>query len=345
MDIDGAIVLVVDDIEENLQVLSDTLIRAGLKPLQARNGERALQVAAKARPELILLDVKMPGMDGFETIERLKAAPETADIPVIFISALSQVEDKVRGFRAGAVDYVSKPFQREEVTARVGTHVRLRRALERAESERRKADRLLDAVLPPGIARELKDAGRSEPRSYPAVSVLFTDLAGFTKQAAGLSAEELFRELDDLVGAFDRIVAEEGCERIKTIGDAYFATCGIPDAKPDHAARLATAGLRMRDWLAERNRAGGRRWLMRLGLHSGPAVAGIVGTSRMLYDVFGDTVNVASRLESASEPMRLNASAESAALIGGRLATAPRGAIEAKGRGAMEMFWVDWREG
>ncbi|HPX48288.1 MAG TPA: response regulator, partial [Treponemataceae bacterium] len=113
-------ILIVDDIEENLKVLTETLIEEGFYPLQAKNGERALQIAKKAQPDLILLDIKMPDMDGFETIAVLKSDPETAEIPVIFISALNQIEDKVKGFRAGAVDYVSKPFQKEEVIARVG---------------------------------------------------------------------------------------------------------------------------------------------------------------------------------------------------------------------------------
>jgi CheY-like chemotaxis protein len=107
-------ILVVDDIEENLKVLSETLVEEGFYPLQAKNGERAIQIAKKAKPDLILLDIKMPDMDGFETIAILKNDPETADIPVIFISALNQIEDKVRGFQAGAVDYVSKPFQKRK---------------------------------------------------------------------------------------------------------------------------------------------------------------------------------------------------------------------------------------
>jgi class 3 adenylate cyclase len=341
MDDSGSLVLIVDDIEENLRVLGDTLTQAGFHPLQAKSGERALQVAAKARPDLILLDIKMPGMDGFETIERLKADPATADIPVIFISALNQIEDKVRGFRSGAVDYVSKPFQKEEVVARVGTHLRLRQALRSVEKERLKSDLLLSALLPEGIAAELKETGKSRPRSFSDVSVLFTDLVDFTSQAAELQPETLIAELNDLVGAFDRIVREHGCERIKTIGDAYFAVCGLPEPDPDHALALCRAALAMRDWLAERNARSPIRWLMRLGIHSGDAVAGIVGTRRYIYDVFGDTVNLASRLESASEPMRVNVSAVTAGLLAGRLPCSPRGSVEVKGAGPMEMFWVD----
>ena len=136
-------ILIVDDIEENLKVLTETLVEEGFRPLQAKSGERALQVAKAAAPDLILLDIKMPGMDGFETIAALKADPDTAEIPVIFISALNQIEDKVRGFKAGAVDYVSKPFQKEEVVARVGTHLKLRMAQRSVEEARRRADSLL----------------------------------------------------------------------------------------------------------------------------------------------------------------------------------------------------------
>ncbi|MBU0926741.1 MAG: response regulator [Spirochaetes bacterium] len=338
---EGGLVLIVDDIEENLKVLGDTLTQAGFHPLQAKSGERALQVAARAKPDLILLDIKMPGMDGFETIERLKSDSATADIPVIFISALNQIEDKVRGFRSGAVDYVSKPFQKEEVVARVGTHLRLRQALRNVEAERGKSDRLLEAILPAAIAAELKETGRSEPRSFSDISVLFTDLVDFTRQAAELSPVELIAELNDIVGAFDAIVRERGCERIKTIGDAYFAVCGIPEPRADHAERLASAALAMRDWLAARNERSQVRWLMRLGMHSGDAVAGIVGTSKYIFDVFGDTVNMASRLESASEPMRVNVSAATAALLAGKAACVPRGPVEVKGAGPTEMFWLE----
>jgi len=338
---EGSLVLIVDDIEENLKVLGDTLTQAGFHPLQAKSGERALQVAAKARPDLILLDIKMPGMDGFETIKRLKADPATADIPVIFISALNQIEDKVQGFRSGAVDYVSKPFQKEEVVARVGTHLRLRQALRSVEREREKSDQLLESILPAGIATELKETGKSEPRSFPDVSVLFTDLVDFTRISATLTPRELIGELNDLVGAFDDIMRAHGCERIKTIGDAYFAVSGMPEPNANHALDLCRAALAMRDALADRNKGATVQWRMRLGIHSGEAVAGIVGTRRYIYDVFGDTVNMASRMESASEPMRVNVSATTAGLLAGRLACVPRGSIEVKGAGLMEMFWLE----
>ncbi|MBU0935820.1 MAG: response regulator [Spirochaetes bacterium] len=337
----GGLVLVVDDIEENLKVLSETLIQAGYRPLQAKSGERAIEIARKAQPDLILLDIKMPGMDGFETIRHLKADAQTEPIPVIFISALNQIEDKVQGFTSGAVDYVSKPFQKEEVLARVGTHLRLRQALRAVEAERQKSEGLLRALLPEPVAAELKERGSCEPRSFPAVSILFSDLVNFTSIAGRLEPRQLISELNDLVSAFDSIMERHDCERIKTIGDAYFAVCGMPESNPDHAIKLVEAGRDMLRFLQERNASAAVSWEARLGIHSGPVVAGIVGTKRYIYDVFGDSVNIASRMESSSLPMRLNISGATRALLGDRIACTARGSLPVKGCEDLEMFWVD----
>lgn len=335
-------VLVVDDIEENLKVLTETLIQAGFHPLQAKSGERALEIAKKANPDIILLDIKMPGMDGYQTIRALKEDPATEPIPVIFISALNQIEDKVKGFTAGAVDYVSKPFQKEEVLARVGTHLRLRQALQTVEEERAKSDNLLLALLPAPVASELREHGACESRSFPDVSILFADLAGFTTIAAGLDPKVLIAELNELVSSFDTIMETNHCERIKTIGDAYFAVCGMPESDPAHAEHLVQAARDMLTWLSNRNKTHPIQWELRIGIHSGAVVAGIVGTRRYIYDVFGDSVNIASRLESASEPMKINISATTRALLGDSVSCSSRGTLPVKGRGDLEMFWVDF---
>lgn len=337
---EGSRILVVDDIEENLKVLSETLIEEGFYPLQAKSGERAIQIAKKARPDLILLDIKMPEMDGFETIARLKADPETASIPVIFISALNQIEDKVKGFRQGAVDYVSKPFQKEEVIARVGTHLRLRAALKAVEEEREKSDKLLRNILPERVADELKETGRNTPQYFPEATMLFSDLVDFTAKSRTIGPEPLLAELDELFSAFDRIMREHDCERIKTIGDAYFAVSGIPTPASDHAERMVKAAIDMIAWLKERNKTAAVRWEMRVGIHSGCAIAGIVGLEKYVYDVFGDSVNTAKRMESSSEPMRVNVSESTAGLVGHLIALEARGGVEVKGKGLMPMFFV-----
>lgn len=337
---DASRILIVDDVEENLKVLSETLLEEGYYPLQAKSGERACQIAKKAQPDLILLDIKMPGMDGFETIKHLKEDADTASIPVIFISALNQIEDKVTGFKAGAVDYVSKPFQKEEVLARVGTHLKLRKAQREIEIEREKSERLLYSILPCSVAEELKRSGTSEPQLFQEVTILFSDLVDFTEKSAKIDPATLLGELNDIFSGFDLIMRKHDCERIKTIGDAYFAVCGIPQQTDNHALKMVEAAKEIRDFLEARNKTSKHSWTMRIGIHSGPAIAGIVGTDKYIYDVFGDSVNTASRMESNSEPMKINISDSTAALLPQSVQLEKRPSIDVKGKGTMGMFFV-----
>ncbi|MBB6481726.1 adenylate/guanylate cyclase domain-containing protein [Spirochaeta isovalerica] len=333
-------ILIVDDIEENLRVLTETLTEEGFYPLQAKSGERAIAIAKKAQPDLILLDIKMPGMDGYETIDRLKSDPDTAPIPVIFISALNQIEDKVRGFTAGAVDYVSKPFQKEEVIARVGTHLSLRQALRNVEIEREKSEKLLLNILPESVARELKDTGVSKPQRFDNVTFFFSDFVGFTGMSAEVEPEELIEQLNELFTEFDNIMERNNCERIKTIGDAYLAVCGIPEADSRHGENIIKASQEIISYLDSYRQETGRQWRVRIGIHSGNAVGAIVGTKKYIYDVFGDSVNTASRMESNSEPGRINISETTYELVKDRFDFEEREPIMVKGKGSMNMFFL-----
>ncbi len=341
MDNEISRILIVDDIEENLKVLTETLTQEGYHPLQAKSGERAIQIAKKAKPDLILLDIKMPGMDGYETIKHLKSDPDIADIPVIFISALNQIEDKVLGFNSGAVDYVSKPFQKEEVLARVSTHLKLREALKVIEREREKSECLLLNVLPEAVARELKETGHSEPQNFKDVSVLFSDIVDFTGYSTNFEPRKLIEELNDLFTNFDRIMEENGCERIKTIGDAYLAVCGIPKYIDDHAIRLTKAAKDTLDYLKERNSKSEIKWEVRIGIHSGEVVGGIVGTKKYIYDIFGDSVNIASRMESNSKPMSINISEETFQKVKNEFKCLEREPLDVKGKGVLKMYFVE----
>ncbi len=334
-------ILIVDDIEENLKVLTETLTQEGFYPLQAKSGERAIKIAMKAKPDLILLDIQMPGMDGFETIEKLKNMPEVADIPVIFISALNQIEDKVKGFTSGAVDYVSKPFQKEEVIARVTTHLKLRQAQRDIEIEREKSEKLIRNVLPEAVALELKEKGESEPQKFSDVSILFTDFVQFTKSSSALDPITLIQELNDMYSTFDNIMEKYECKRIKTIGDSYLAVCGMPIPKDDHARRLCSAALEIIDYLEKRNQEEELIWGVRTGIHSGELVGGIVGQKKYLYDIFGDSVNIASRMESNSKSMSLNISEATYNQVKNDFNFVKRDPLEVKGKGLTNMYFVE----
>ncbi|MBI9099266.1 MAG: response regulator [Spirochaetaceae bacterium] len=333
-------VLIVDDIEENLKVLTETLTEEGFYPLQAKSGERAIAIARKAQPDLILLDIKMPGMDGYETIGKLKEDPETAAIPVIFISALNQIEDKVKGFTSGAVDYVSKPFQKEEVIARVGTHLKLRKALRNVEAEKEKSEKLLLNVLPSRVAEELKETGTSKPHLFKNVTLLFSDFVGFTPLSAIMEPERLINKLNEMFTVFDEIMDKHNCERIKTIGDAYLAVSGIPDENPDHALNIVNAAIDMKNYLLKDGENSSNPWQVRIGIHSGSVVGGIVGTKKYIYDIFGDSVNTASRMECHSEPNRINISEATWSLVKDKFSFEKRDPVEVKGKGMMEMYFL-----
>lgn len=312
-----ASILVVEDSQINQRVLRRLLEKEGYAVRTANHGKDALRLLGEERPDLILLDIVMPEMDGLELCRLLKEQEATRDIPVIFISSLDNTADKLSGFAAGGVDYIIKPFHPAEVLARVDTHLklcRLQRQLgvknRQLEMEKQKSEALLLNVLPARVACELMEKGSCTPQYFPEVSVCFVDIVQFTPAATYLAPEVLIGELNDLFTAFDEIAEANRCERMKTIGDAYLFVCGIPDANELHARDAANAALEIVSYLDERNRSSELQWQVRIGIHSGPVVGGIVGTRKYLYDIFGDTVNIASRLEALSGPMRINVSAE-----------------------------------
>ncbi|MFV1958467.1 MAG: adenylate/guanylate cyclase domain-containing protein, partial [Planctomycetota bacterium] len=213
------------------------------------------------------------------------------------------------------------------------------------EEEKERSERLLRNVLPAQVAEELKTRGRSPPQSFPAVSVFFSDLVGFTRRSAELDPSALIADLNEIYTRFDEIMDARGWERIKTIGDAYLAVCGMPEAHPDHAERMVEAAIEAMGFMEER-RAGTSGWQVRMGIHSGPVVGGIVGVKKYIYDVFGDTINTAARMETTSEPMRINLSEATWLHVRGKIPCVEREPIVVKGKGPMRMFFVgDGRPG
>lgn len=329
-------ILVVDDQPGNLSVIVE-LLRPAYRVKAARTGRRAVEIARSDPPDLILLDVVMPTMDGYEVCRRLKGDARTAHIPVIFLTALQTDQSEAAGLEMGAADFITKPLNAAVVKARVRTQLAL-------VYERRLSDRLLANTLPARVIDDLKTDGSSPPREYRDVSLLFIDMIDFTQIAGQLEPAALMAELTDIFAGFDAIVERWGGQTIKTIGDAYFCVCGMPDARADHAARIIEIGLGFVDFLEARNRTADQRWQARVGAHSGAVIAGIVGHTRYLYDVFGDAVNIASRVERASWPMRLTVTESTrAAAAGAPFEFAARGPVTLKGKGAMPLFFVERR--
>jgi class 3 adenylate cyclase len=213
------------------------------------------------------------------------------------------------------------------------------RNLQLAE-EKKRSDELLLNILPLEIVAELKQNGHSKARHFKNVTVLFTDFINFTHISEGLDPEVLVGEIDLYFKAFDDIIERNGLEKIKTIGDAYLAVCGLPHELEDHAIKTIQAAKEILAFTEDRLKQGGK-FNVRIGINSGPCVAGIVGVKKFAYDVWGDTVNTASRMESNGDAGRINISGSTFKLVREQLACIHRGKIAVKGKGEIDMYFVE----
>jgi adenylate cyclase len=330
-------ILVVEDTPANIQVLSATLKEKGYQVSVATSGRQALELVTRLRPDLILLDVMMPEMDGFETCRRLKASAATSDIPVIFLTARTETPDIVRGFELGAVDYVAKPFNSHELLARVNTHLTIDRL-------HRENERLLLSILPASIASRLKSGEAGIADHFPEVSVLFADIVDFTTLSGGMPPQPLVSLLNDLFTEFDQLARRHQVEKIKTIGDCYMAVCGVPEQLPDHAAALADMALGMIEHLKQFNQSQRTTLKIRIGLNTGPVVAGVIGRSKFIYDLWGDTVNTASRMEATGLPNRVQVTEEMHRALCSQFDFEDRGEVEVKGKGRLRTWLLVGRK-
>ncbi|NEO59843.1 MAG: response regulator [Moorea sp. SIO4G2] len=474
------VIVIVDDSPTNLGVMFELLSNSGFKVLVAQDGYSALEKVNYAQPDLILLDIMMPGIDGFETCRRLKAQESTRDIPVIFMTARTDTLDKVKGFRLGAVDYLTKPVQQEEVRARVNTHLKIGRlqkqlqaqnfqlqkeikqkqeaehkyrsifenategifqvtpkgkfitanpalasilgyqspeqlinqvtdigkelylaprrrddilalihkeeTLSEVESEvyrkdgmviwiseniravrdnfgdllyyegtlsditerkkaedelrraRTEAELLLLNILPQPVAEQLKKGERTLAESFEDVTVLFADLVDFTKLSTQTSPTELVEILNVIFSEFDQLAEEHGVEKIKTIGDAYMAVAGLPKACKYHADAIAKMALDMQKLIAQYNAQTNHNFRLRIGINSGPVVAGVIGIKKFSYDLWGDTVNMASRMESQGIPGGIQVTVTTYEKLKDKYRFEQRQPFEVKGKGKMTTY-------
>ena len=215
----------------------------------------------------------------------------------------------------------------------------------RISKEKKRSDELLLNILPEETAEELKLTGSAQPKSFDLITVMFTDFKGFTQLSEKLTAKELVNEINECFSAFDHLMQKYGVEKIKTIGDAYMAAGGLPTPNNSHATDVVNAALSIQKFMEEHKAkkiAEGKLFFeIRIGVHTGPVVAGIVGVKKFAYDIWGDTVNTASRMESSGEVGRVNISGTTYEKVKDQFTCVHRGKIQAKGKGEIDMYFVE----
>ncbi len=352
-------VLVVDDSRTLRRLLIRELNGMGITLItEAGDGNEALAKLPIDKVDLMLLDMEMPELDGLGVLKAVKSDPKLSYLPVIMVSSADQFEKTVECLQIGAEDYLPKPFNPVLLRARVFSslekkrlrdldreHIlQLQHEKELLNIEQMKSEKLMLNILPKPIAERLKKGESNIAGAYPEVTVLFSDLVGFTKMSSQKTATELVKLLNQIFTLFDKRAEDLGLEKIKTIGDAYMAVGGIPIPRPDHALIAADMALGMFEDLDKFNQMNNMDIKMRIGMHSGPVVAGVIGFTKFSYDLWGNTVNTASRMESTSVPGRVQMTSITKDLLEDHFEVEEREMMECKGLGSILTFFVNKRK-
>ncbi|MDJ0554306.1 MAG: adenylate/guanylate cyclase domain-containing protein [Microcoleaceae cyanobacterium MO_207.B10] len=344
-------VLVVDDNQVNRDLLLRRLKRQGHLVSYAADGFQALEMMREQPFDLVLLDIMMPQINGYQVLETLKADPALRHIPVIMISAVDDIDSVVRCIELGAEDYLSKPFNPILLKARINACLEKKRLrdqeqayLKRLAEEQEKSERLLLNILPEPIALRLKQGEKTIADSFNEVTVLFADLVGFTKLSANLSPAELVELLNMIFSFFDELAEKYGLEKIKTIGDAYMIVGGLPTPRADHAEAIAEMGLDMLTQVKEISQKLRKSLQIRIGINTGAVEAGVIGTKKFAYDLWGDTVNTAHRMESHGIPGVIQVTQATYDCLVDKYKFDERGIIEVKGKGRMKTYLLVGRK-
>ena len=338
----GPALLVVDDNEDNRFTLTERLKREGYGNVAcASNGREALELLATRPFDLVLLDITMPEMDGYQVLHEVKADTTLRNIPIVMISAVDEIESVARCIGLGAEDYLAKPFNAVLLRARLAACLEKKKLrdqeavyTQQIENEKRRADELLYAMLPPGAVRELKATNAVRPRRYDEVAVLFCDIVGFTAYCDENPPEKVVEHLQALNEEYERIVRQHEMEKIKTIGDAFMATAGLFTPVPDPVFASLQCGLDM----VTASRRTEPSWEVRVGVQFGPVVAGIIGHRQYLFDLWGDTVNMASRIAAHANPGTVATSGATWHRIRDRGRGRSLGFVDIKGKGRIELI-------
>jgi adenylate cyclase len=332
-------ILIADDDPVAQCILSDLVSERGYEIVQASDGLEAWEWIQKdSRIEMAFIDWMMPKMSGIELSKKVREAVLDRYIYLIMITGKTEKEDMVEGLEAGADDFISKPVHDGELVSRLHAGERVLNYEKRVREEMEKSDNLLKNVLPETIAERMKSGEVQISDLFESASIMFIDVAGFTSWCRQLHVMQMIQELGELFAIFDEEIYKRGLEKIKSIGDAYLVASGVPLPDKEHAQKMAELALAILRRLETANAGRPTPWGLHLGIASGPIVAGVIGDKRVIYDVWGDTVNAASRLEGKAGVNEIVISAHTRELLGDQYECEPLGGVELKGIG-LQTAW------
>jgi len=338
-------VLIVDDEEQNRTLLHDPLEACGYEVEEAENGLDALQKIEARLPDVVLLDLMMPKMDGFEVCRRLKNDAQTAHIPILMITALSERKERLKGIESGANDFLNKPVDLQDVILRVGNAVHTKHLHDQLQAEQKKSELLLLNILPKPIADRIKKGETNIADSHADVTVLLADLVGFTTLSNHMEPREIVQLLNEIFSNFDVLVESQGLEKIKTIGDAYMVAGNISIPRPDHTEAIADLAIDLHEEIQRLDRQYDTSLQIRIGICTGPVIAGVIGYKKFAYDIWGETVNLACRLETTGQAGKIHVSESTYERLKDKYLFEKPHRINAKGQGDLPAYWLGRRLG
>jgi adenylate cyclase len=343
-------ILIVDDYPTNRLKLSLGLKRQGHTIAQAESGRQALEMLRAESFDLVLLDILMPEMDGYEVLRQMKNDSTLRNVPVIVISAQDEPESVIRGIELGAEDYLPKSFDPVLLKARIEACLEKKRLrdqeqafIQEIQKEREKSERLLLNILPAPVAERLKHTQDIIADNVEDVSVMFVDIVDFLALSNSMPPAKMVKMLNAVFSTFDALVDQYGLEKIKTSGDCYMVVGGLPLPRTDHLEAIAGMALDVLASTSQFSRNDGKPFQLRLGIHTGPVVAGVIGTKKFAYDLWGDTVNIASRMESQGVPNTIQVTQDVYERLQNCYLFQPRGEITVKGKGNMMTYLLTGR--
>lgn len=332
-------ILVIDNNPININGLRAMLIGGGNNLIFCEDEDSALPILEKRKIGIILINIERQSVNGFELLQRLKSNPNSEEAYKIVISeSTSSGARLVKGLREGAVDYLSSPFNPNLVKAKIEVFKTL-------YFKDRRINQLLGNIFPQNVLNDLNTTGKFSPKRIEEGVVLFTDFVAFSKIAKHQRPMELLHQLEEYFNKFDEIVERYELEKVKTIGDAYMALAGVNESNKKPAVRACLAAVEMRDYIINRKQLALATnkdfWEIRIGIHSGPLVAGIIGSKKISFDVWGDTVNIAARAEQNSEANNISITDRIAGHVLPYFELTHRGEIEIKYGGQVDMFFLE----